>query len=129
MCRFVTGTLGWRNVTLQMTSHIDRRAFPRIHAPLYSRPARMKVGEKKQVLDVSLGGARIYSDEPQDVGSRLDLELFLPDGSSLECTARIVWAIKLPKDAVARFEVGLSFIDVPEPVLARLQTVLVADEG
>ncbi|WP_257978955.1 PilZ domain-containing protein [Corallococcus exiguus] len=116
-------------MTLQMTSHIDRRAFPRIHAPLYSRPARMKVGEKKQVLDVSLGGARIYSDDPQDVGSRLDLELFLPDGSSLECTARIVWAIKLPKDAVARFEVGLSFTEVPEPVLARLKTVLVTDEG
>ncbi|WAS83052.1 MULTISPECIES: PilZ domain-containing protein [unclassified Corallococcus] len=116
-------------MTLQMTSPIDRRAFPRIHAPLYSRPARMKVGDKKQVLDVSLGGARIYSDEPQDVGSRLDLELFLPDGSSLECTARIVWAIKLPKDAVARFEVGLSFLDVPEPVLARLKTVLVSDEG
>ncbi|NOK32143.1 PilZ domain-containing protein [Corallococcus exercitus] len=128
MCPFVTATLGWQIVTPQMTSHIDRRAFPRIHAPLYSRPARMKVGDKKQVLDVSLGGARIYSDEPQDVGSRLDLELFLPDGSSLECTARIVWAIKLPKDAVARFEVGLSFIDVPEPVLAQLKTVLVADE-
>ncbi|WP_244237320.1 PilZ domain-containing protein [Corallococcus llansteffanensis] len=116
-------------MTNQTTSYIDRRAFPRLHAPLYSRPARMKLGEKKQVLDVSLGGARIYSDEPQDVGSRLDLELFMPDGSSLECTARIVWAIKLPRDAVARFEVGLSFLDVPEAILARLKTVLVPDES
>ncbi|WP_233595363.1 MULTISPECIES: PilZ domain-containing protein [Corallococcus] len=115
-------------MTTQMTSNIDRRSFPRLQAPLYSRPARMKIGEKKQVLDVSLGGARIYSDEPQDVGSRLDLELFLPDGSSLECTARIVWAVKLPKDAVARFEIGLSFIDVPDETLERLKTVLVADE-
>jgi hypothetical protein len=88
----------------------------------------MKVGDKKQVVDVSLGGARIYSDDPQEVNSRLDLELFLPDGSSVECTARVVWAITLPKDAVARFEVGLSFIDVPEPILERLKTVLVADE-
>ncbi|WP_244224357.1 PilZ domain-containing protein [Corallococcus sicarius] len=116
-------------MTTQTTSHIDRRAFPRLHAPLYSRPARMKLGEKKQVLDVSLGGARIYSDDAQEVGSRLDLELFMPDGSSLECTARIVWLIKLPKDAVARFEVGLSFIDVPEAILARLKTVLVPDEA
>lgn len=112
-----------------MTSPIDRRAFPRIHAPLYSRPARMKVGDKKQVLDVSLGGARIYSDDVQEVGSRLDLELFLPDGGSLECTARIVWVVTLPKGAVARFEVGLSFIDMPEAVLERLKTVLVADEN
>jgi hypothetical protein len=116
-------------VTIQMSSPIDRRAFPRLQAPIYSRPARMKIGDKKQVLDVSLGGARIYSDDPHEKGTRLDLALFFKDGSSMECEARVVWVVDLPKGSPARYEVGLSFIDLPESALARLKTVLVSDES
>ncbi|MBU8894669.1 PilZ domain-containing protein [Corallococcus sp. H22C18031201] len=111
------------------TGPIDRRSFPRLQAPLYARPARVQFGEKRKVLDVSLSGARIYSDEYHAEGSRLDVELFLPDGGSLECTARVVWTLKLPKDAVARYEVGLAFLDVSPDALARLQPVLIDDLG
>ncbi|MCP3144430.1 PilZ domain-containing protein [Pyxidicoccus xibeiensis] len=105
----------------------DRRSFPRLKAPLYSRPARLYFGAKQQVLDVSRGGARIYSDEPHAEGSLLELELFLADGSSLECIARVVWTTKLPRGAVARYEVGLAFVEAPPAVLTRLQPLLVSD--
>lgn len=108
-------------------AQIDRRCFPRLHAPLYSRPARLQFGAKRQVLDVSTSGARIYSDEFHAEDSRLELELFLPDGDTLECTARVVWTAKLPPGAVARYEVGLAFLDAPSAMWTRLQPVLVPD--
>ncbi|MFP2907826.1 PilZ domain-containing protein [Pyxidicoccus sp. 3LFB2] len=111
------------------TAHaqIDRRSYPRLQAPLYSRPARLQFAAKQQVLDVSRGGARIYSDEFHAEGSRLEVELFLPDGSSLECIAYVAWTAKLPPGAVARYEVGLAFLDAAPTVLTRLQPLLVPD--
>lgn len=106
----------------------DRRRFPRLEAPVYCRPARLAFGTKNKVLDVSLGGARIYSDERQSEGTELVLDLFLPDGSSLECKARVVWTETLPPGGVARYEVGLAFTDVPAEAGSRLQAVLVSDE-
>lgn len=107
----------------------DRRSFPRLHAPLYSRPARLSFGSRRQVLDVSKTGARIYSDEVHAVGSQLELELFLSGGSSLECVARVVWTAKLPPGSAARYEVGLAFLDTPPALWSRLQPLLVRDEA
>jgi hypothetical protein len=107
---------------------IDRRCFPRLQAPLYSRPARLQFGSTRQVLDVSRSGARIYSDEFHSEGSQLELELFLADAGSLECKARVVWTSKLPPGAVARYEVGLAFLDAPPATWSRLQPLLVPDD-
>ncbi|MCP3102075.1 PilZ domain-containing protein [Myxococcus sp. K15C18031901] len=108
--------------------HDDRRLFPRLQAPLYARPARLKFGDKRQVLDASLGGVRIYSDEQYTVGSQLEVDLYLSDGTTLECRARVAWINKLAKDEVARFEVGLAFMDITPETLERLKTVLVPEE-
>jgi hypothetical protein len=78
------------------------------------------------VLDVSRCGARIYSDEKHAEGSRLEVELFLPDGSSLECNARVVWTAELAEGA-ARYEVGLAFMDPPASVWTRVEPLLVRD--
>lgn len=110
------------------TAQIDRRFFPRLQAPLYSRPARVQFGDRNTLRDVTVSGARIYSDGYYVEGSRLEVELFLPDGSSVECTARVVWATKLPRGSVARYEVGLTFLDAPADLRSRLQPVLVSDE-
>ncbi|WP_426756910.1 PilZ domain-containing protein [Myxococcus sp. Y35] len=110
-------------------SPVDRRRFPRLAAPLYARPARLRRRvDKQQVLDASLGGVRIYSDEQYTQDSELELDLFLRDGTSLECKARVAWTRKLPKDGVARFEVGLAFTDMPPLAMERLKSVLVSDE-
>jgi hypothetical protein len=112
----------------------DRRRFPRLAAPLFARPARMRRVDKQwdqqqQVLDASLGGIRIYSDDRHEVNKTLDLELILRDGSSVLCTARVAWLHELPKGGVALFEVGLAFTDVKPDALALLKTVLVDDDG
>ncbi|QSQ26656.1 PilZ domain-containing protein [Pyxidicoccus parkwayensis] len=107
----------------------DRRSFPRLQAPLYSRPARLSYGTKRQVLDVSRSGARIYSDEFHAEGSTLELELFLASGGSLECNARVVWTTKLTPGSVARYEVGLAFLDPPPALWSQLQPLLVPDDA
>ncbi|WP_342378613.1 PilZ domain-containing protein [Myxococcus stipitatus] len=116
-------------VSLESSSMADdRRLFPRLQAPLYARPARLKFGDKQRVLDASLGGVRIYSDELYSEGSQLEVDLYPGDGSTLECRARVAWLRKLPKDAVARYEVGLAFMDVSPETLERLKSVLVAED-
>lgn len=112
----------------------DRRRFPRLAAPLFARPARMRRVDKQwdqqqQVLDASLGGVRIYSDDEHAVNKPLDLELILRDGTSVLCTARVAWLQKLPKGAVALFEVGLAFTEVKPEAMELLKTVLVDDDG
>ncbi len=105
----------------------DRRRFPRLAAPLFARDVRNRRADKQQVLDASLGGVRIYSDEEYKVDKALDLELFLRDGSSVQCTARVAWLSKLPAATPARFEVGLAFTDVNPDAMELLKTVLVED--
>jgi hypothetical protein len=108
----------------------ERRRFPRLAAPLYARPARLRRVDRQQVLDASLGGIRIYSDDDYKQDSPLELDLFLKDGTCLRCDARVAWTKKLPAGAVARYEVGLAFTEVSPTALDQLKTVLVPeDEG
>ncbi len=107
----------------------DRRRYPRLEAPLYARPARLRRVDKQQVLDASLGGIRIYSDDYYPEQKPLELDLFLRDGSSVQCVARVAWTKKLDPSAPALYEVGLAFTDVKPEVLELLKTVLAKDEG
>lgn len=107
----------------------DRRRYPRLEAPLYARPARLRRVDKQQVLDASLGGIRIYSDEEYKDNSPLELDLFLRDGNCVQAVARVAWIRKLAAGAPARYEVGLAFTDVKPDVLEMLKSVLVEDEG
>jgi len=67
---------------------------------------------RRQANDISLGGIRLYSDEAFKVGSRLELEIFLPDDSSITVTARTVWVDTLPAGGPAAYEVGFAFVDI-----------------
>lgn len=99
------------------------RKYPRLNAPIFYRSAPL-FSLRKPVMNISLGGIRVYSDEEFNIGKRLELELFLPDESSLVCTARAVWQNPLPKDACARYEIGLEFLEFPPNLLQRLEKVL-----
>lgn len=119
-----------RHSVSENDSPSDRRRFPRLAAPLYARPARLRRVDRQQVLDASLGGVRIYSDDRFDEKMPLELDLFLKDGTSLSCMARVAWTKKLPEGGVARFELGLAFTDASPDMLDQLKTVLVPeDEG
>jgi hypothetical protein len=101
----------------------DRRKFTRINVPLYFRPARRRL-PRRQVVDIGLGGARVYSDEPLAVGARFEIELFMPDNTSLTCLTEVVWARAIEGGDPAAFDIGLQFLDVPPAAIEQLQALL-----
>jgi PilZ domain len=64
--------------------------------------------------NMSLGGARVFSDDKLKINTRLNLELLAGPDSTVQVLARVAWIDALGKDAPARFDVGLEFLVVPE---------------
>ena len=71
----------------------------------------------------------MFSDEDFSVGSRLDLDVLLPDGTSVRCWGEVVWQVKVGLDCPARFDVGLRFTDMAPADIQRLAGVLARDSG
>lgn len=67
----------------------------------------------------------MFSDQDFAIGSRLDLDILVPDGSSVRCWAEVVWTVDLGAGGPARFDVGLKFTDMDPADIQRLATVLV----
>ncbi len=102
----------------------DRRRFPRLKAPVFCRPAGLRFHSAGETLDIGLGGARIFADEQVSVGAHFELELVLPDSSTIVCNAVVAWIEPLPAGSPARFDLGLRFTDVSEVDQERLASVL-----
>ena len=79
---------------------------------------------ERAIHDLSLGGVRIYSDEPLDTGQTLELEFVCPDGRTLQAAARVAWSRKLPPGAAGVYDVGMEFVDLPEADRKTLESVL-----
>jgi hypothetical protein len=101
----------------------ERRRFRRVMAPIFYRAPRI-FSPRHKITNISLGGVRIYSDEPLKVGKRLEIEFFLPENISVTAMARVVWIEELPAGASARYDVGLEFIDLPPHTVKELESVL-----
>ena len=101
----------------------DRRNYPRLNAPVYWRSPGLG-GPRWPVVDVGLGGMRVWSDDPPPIGARLQLELWLPEAGTVEILARVVRVDRLPDDAPARCDVALEFMDVAEDARERLEAAL-----
>ena len=105
---------------------INRRRFPRVQADVLCHAAGIAIfHHRRNTQDVSLGGARVFSDEHFPVGRRLALDIILPDGSALRCWAEVAWLTELDRSAPARFDVGLKFTDMAPGDIERLAAVLV----
>ena len=103
----------------------DRRRYPRVKAEVLCRPAGSTMfHHERNTQDISLGGMRVFSDEDFSVGDRLDLDVLLPDGTSVRCWAEVVWRVDLDADSVAKFDIGLRFTDLVPADIQRLSTVL-----
>jgi hypothetical protein len=67
---------------------------------------------------------RVLSDEQYRVGTRLDLEVMLPDGGSVRCWAEVVWTVPLGGNEPASFDLGLQFTDMAPSDIQRIASVL-----
>jgi hypothetical protein len=104
---------------------MDRRHYPRVHAPVFCRPTGKPLFGRREAKDVSPGGARIYADEAPPVGDRLELEMLLPgDARELVCQVEVVWVEALPAGGAARYDVGVKFVEIAPQDLTRLEAVL-----
>ncbi|MFQ6069451.1 MAG: PilZ domain-containing protein [Candidatus Aminicenantales bacterium] len=101
----------------------ERRRFPRIKVPVYYRPASI-FKARSMVYNIGLGGIRVYSDEYLKEGKRFEIELFLPDGLSVEAITRVIWIKELPPQAEARYDVGLEFIELSPGAAEALKQLL-----
>lgn len=104
----------------------DRRRFPRINLSMFYRPAGL-LGPRQVARDVSRGGIRVQTDDPLDTGTRLEIELFLPDGDSLSVDVRVAWLRELSGQD-ARYEAGLEFLEMDAVRLALLERCLADHE-
>jgi PilZ domain len=105
----------------------DRRRYPRVQADVVCRPAGVGIfHHARNTRNISLGGVCVFSDQQFARGTRLDLDVLLPDGAgTVRCWAEVVWAVALGPDAPARFDVGLRFTDMAPSDVQRLAAVLV----
>lgn len=69
--------------------------------------------------NISLGGVRITSDEDFDIGQTLDVELFLPNGMTIEAVAKVVWIKRQPPGSEGLYDVGMEFMGLSG--IARLE--------
>jgi hypothetical protein len=104
-------------------SHTEKRRFPRVVAPALYRIPRIRTA-KRHVSNLSLVGVRIYSDEWLDVGERLELEFFLPEGTTVDAIGRVVWIKEMPEGEEALYDLGLEFIGLSEDAVKKLKRVL-----
>lgn len=78
---------------------------------------------RRHPIDMSMGGVRIYSDQPFKKGELLTLEFLAGSGPST-FTAEVVWVDELPAGSAAAFDVGLRFTSVDPLQSAALEKML-----
>ena len=76
------------------------------------------------MVDVGQGGLRVFSDDPLEVGTTLELELFLPDGAEIRGFARVAWVGRLPEGAAAKYDIGFELFDMDPRDRERLRAMV-----
>jgi len=109
--------------------HVVKRRHPRLRAPVYWRPVGPLAARGDLLVDLGLGGVRVYSDDPMEPGHRLEVELRLPDESTLTFLTEVVWLQALPEDAPASYDVGLQFLDLTPEDVEALEAVMARSES
>ena len=82
------------------------------------------MARRREPIDLSLGGVRIFSDMGFKIGEHLKMEFFLADMPPVTYTAEVVWIEPLPAGAPAAFDVGLKFIQLEPAAMKLLLSVL-----
>jgi PilZ domain-containing protein len=101
----------------------ERPGYPRLRAPVYFNPVVLGLFRRRR-QPADLGGVRVYTDEVQEEGSTLEIEVFLPDGATIVCGVEVAWVESLPIGAPARCDVGLRFTAIHPHDRERLSSVM-----
>ena len=105
--------------------HDERRQYPRVAAPMYCRPARRRLLHRRKVIDVSLGGMRVYSDDPFTPGDKLEIDLLSVDGDDfVTCVTEVAWIREIEGGQPAQYDVGLRFLEIPPPARAMIENLV-----
>jgi hypothetical protein len=110
-------------VVVSKESEFDKRRFPRFKNPVYYHPVQT-FGISRETSDISLGGVRIYSNNPLKEKQSLEIELLLPSGKSVVASVRVAWINVLPPGSEALYDVGLEFTNLPEDSILELKSAL-----
>lgn len=103
----------------------ERREFPRVAAPMYCRPARRRLLRRRKVIDLGLGGMRVYSDDKYKPGSRMEIDLLRAEGDDfVTCIAEVCWIREIPGHEPAAYDIGLRFLDVPAQARAMISGLI-----
>ena len=94
---------------MKQHNHVERRPYPRLQAAVYFTRAGFPWRFWKRPTGETLGGVRVFSDEPPGQGDSLHAEIFLLDGTSVTCRVVVAWVDELPVGAPGRYDVGLAF--------------------
>lgn len=100
----------------------EKRRHPRVDAPIYCMPKGPFC--PGPVVDISLGGARVYCDDEKEVGDELKLEMLFPDKHIHSCDVTVVWvknAVSEKGPVDAHYEMGLKFNEVPDTTISAMK--------
>lgn len=97
-----------------------QRLVPSIYCKLIDTRSSGSALARCPVVDMSLYGMRIHTNQTLDVQKSLRWELLFPDNSTIKCKACVVWVKRLPNWASATYDVGLRFLELSDENLQRL---------
>lgn len=102
----------------------QRPYYPRLRTPVYwTAVVRMPLIRRKMPVE-DLGGVRVFLDEKLKEGAHLEIEVFLPDTTTVVCRVEVAWVDELPEGSPAAFEVGLKFTSISASDRKRISSVL-----
>jgi hypothetical protein len=111
---------------MKVPRHSGRTTYPRLLAPVYFTRASLPWWWRRRA---PAGGVSVFTDERPLEGSRLRVEIFLPDGTTVTCRVAVAWVEALSDGAPARYAVGLDFVSLRPGDLERLAPALAAVES
>lgn len=92
---------------------------------MYCRPARRRLLRRRKVIDVGLGGMRVYSDDAYEAGDRLEIDLLDADDEDfVTCLTEVVWIREIEGGQPARYDVGLRFLEIPAAARAMIENLV-----
>src|SRR2546421_9195765 len=87
-------------------SGTGRPLYPRVRAPVYFTRTVLRFLGRRRRIDPGLGGLRDYTDSNTKVGTRLDIEVLLPDDANVAYSNVVVFPAQLSEAATAPHHFG-----------------------